>query len=89
VTDYDLDLSQFAELLALPLAEFAEVTKDINPKPCLPGFEPKTFLLTAPHLAQTPVNLLRAQIEAEYLDGKRIFNGWVLLAAEQTKSEAQ
>lgn len=86
VTDYDPDLSQFAELLALPLAEFAEATKDISPKPCLPGFEPEAFLLMAPHLAKTPVNLLRPQIEAEYPDGKRIFNGWVLLAAEQTKS---
>lgn len=86
MTDYDPDLSQFAELLALPLAEFAEATKDINPKPCLPGFEPETFLLRAPNLAKTPVNLLRRQIEAEYIDGERIFNGWVLLAAMQAKN---
>jgi hypothetical protein len=85
VTDYDPDLSQFAELLALSLAEFAEITTGVTPKPCLAGFEPEAFLRIAPHLANTPVNLLRKQIEAEYPDGKRIFNGWVLLAAEQAQ----
>lgn len=89
MTDDGLDLARFAELLALPLAEFAEVTKGIDPKPCLTGFEPEAFLAANPHLAKDPVNLLRAHIEAEYSDGKGLFNGWVLLAAEQAKSEAQ
>ncbi|MBD2156266.1 hypothetical protein [Leptolyngbya sp. FACHB-16] len=82
-------LNRFNELVELPLAEFAEATKGINPKPCAPGFEPEAFLLREPRFARLPVKRLQSRLETEFLEGERIFSDWMLLAAEQANRDVQ
>jgi hypothetical protein len=73
----------FSELMALPLGEFAEATKNISPSPCIPGFEPKALLLIEEKLQHIQTNDLQDWLRKEYLDGSRIFSGWLRLALIQ------
>lgn len=74
---------RFSELMALPLGAFAEATKNISPSPCIPGFEPKSLLLIEEKLQHIQTNELQDWLNKEYLDGSRIFNGWLRLALIQ------
>lgn len=76
----------FANLMELSLEEFAIATRGIEPKPCIQGFDPESFLKKEPQLANSKVNDLQVWLETEYSDGRRIFNGWMLLAAIQSQS---
>jgi len=73
--------------MSLPLREFAEVTKGLNLKTCIPGFDPAAFLLNEPQLADTHTTNLLPWLIQQYSNGSEIFDGWVKLAVEQWAAE--
>lgn len=89
MTEISPDYGRIAELMALPLESFVEATKSVKPMPCIPSFEPEAILQVEPRLSTVPVREVRSWLEKEYLDARRIFNGWLRLAAVQAANELQ
>ncbi|MBD2156268.1 hypothetical protein [Leptolyngbya sp. FACHB-16] len=78
---------RIAELMALKLKEFAQVTNDITPSPCNPGQDPATFLRNEPQFAEMTINELGALLARDSSKGLKTFSGWVQLAAIQAAIE--